>query len=32
VNSLVDQFTSSTSNLQNQIVQRHPPKNINVIR
>lgn len=32
VNSLVDQFASSTGNLQNQIVQRHPPKNVNVIR
>jgi hypothetical protein len=32
MNSLVDQFTSPTSNLQNQIVQRHPPKDVNVIR
>jgi hypothetical protein len=32
MNSLVDQLTPSTSNLQDQIVQRHPPKNVNMIR
>jgi hypothetical protein len=32
VNSLLNQLAPTTRNLQNQIIQRHSPKNIHMIR